>query len=424
MTQPTPAPVARVAVSKLYTSRRVAPLLALGFASGLPLALTGGTLQAWATVEQVSLQQIGFLTLVGTAYTLKFLWAPLVDRYAPPWLGRRRGWMVLMQVLLALGILAMGWLSPGQNLLPLALIAVFVAFCSATQDIAFDAYRSDVLHKDERGAGAALSVLGYRLAMLVSGGLALILADQWLGWGATYMLMGGLMLLAALASFWAPEPEVPAQTPRSLAQAVIEPFNEFFSRPEAVTVLVLIVLYKLGDAFAGALSTTFLIRAAGYTATEVGTVNKLLGLAATIVGALAGGALMAWLGLYRSLMLFGVLQAISNLGFWLISVGPHSIWLMAAGVGIENLCGGMGTAAFVALLMGLCNQQFSATQFALLSALSAVGRTYLAGPLTPPLVQYAGWPTFFLLTVLIALPGLLLLYWRRKDIDRIDAAGA
>ena len=420
MTQPTPSPVARVAVSKLYTSRRVAPLLALGFASGLPLALTGGTLQAWATVEQVSLQQIGFLTLVGTAYTLKFLWAPLVDRYAPPWLGRRRGWMVLMQVLLALGILAMGWLSPGQNLLPLALIAVFVAFCSATQDIAFDAYRSDVLHKDERGAGAALSVLGYRLAMLVSGGLALILADQWLGWGATYMLMGGLMLLAALASFWAPEPEVPAQTPRSLTQAVIEPFNEFFSRPEAVTVLVLIVLYKLGDAFAGALSTTFLIRAAGYTATEVGTVNKLLGLAATIVGALAGGALMAWLGLYRSLLLFGVLQAISNLGFWLISVGPHSIWLMAAGVGIENLCGGMGTAAFVALLMGLCNQQFSATQFALLSALSAVGRTYLAGPL----VQYAGWPTFFLLTVLIALPGLLLLYWRRKDIDRIDAAGA
>ncbi len=424
MTQPTPSPVARVAVSKLYTSRRVAPLLALGFASGLPLALTGGTLQAWATVEQVSLQQIGFLTLVGTAYTLKFLWAPLVDRYAPPWLGRRRGWMVLMQVLLALGILAMGWLSPGQNLLPLALIAVFVAFCSATQDIAFDAYRSDVLHKDERGAGAALSVLGYRLAMLVSGGLALILADQWLGWGATYMLMGGLMLLAALASFWAPEPEVPAQTPRSLTQAVIEPFNEFFSRPEAVTVLVLIVLYKLGDAFAGALSTTFLIRAAGYTATEVGTVNKLLGLAATIVGALAGGALMAWLGLYRSLLLFGVLQAISNVGFWLISVGPHSIWLMAAGVGIENLCGGMGTAAFVALLMGLCNQQFSATQFALLSALSAVGRTYLAGPLTPPLVQYAGWPTFFLLTVLIALPGLLLLHWRRKDIDRIDAAGA
>ena len=423
MTQPTSPVITPISASTLYTSRRVAPLLALGFASGLPLALTGGTLQAWATIEQVSLQEIGFLTLVGTAYTLKFLWAPLVDRYAPPWLGRRRGWMVLMQVLLALGMLAMGCLSPGQSLLPLALLAVFVAFCSATQDIAFDAYRSDVLRKDERGAGAALSVLGYRLAMLVSGGLALIMADQWLGWGATYMLMGALMLLMALASFWAPEPEVPTQTPRSLQQAVLEPFREFFGRPEAVTVLVLIVLYKLGDAFAGALSTTFLIRAAGYTASEVGTVNKLLGLAATIVGVLAGGALMARLGLYRSLMLFGLLQAVSNLGFWVISVSPHNVWIMAAGVGIENLCGGMGTAAFVALLMGLCNQQFSATQFALLSALTAVGRTYLAGPLTPPLVQYAGWPTFFLLTVLIALPGLWLLHWRRRDIDRIDAKG-
>lgn len=413
-----------IPVSRLYTSRRVAPLLALGFASGLPLALTGGTLQAWATVEQVSLQQIGFLTLVGTAYTLKFLWAPLIDRYAPPLLGRRRGWMLLMQVLLALGMMWMGMLSPSQNLFPLALLAVAVAFCSATQDIAFDAYRSDALRKDERGAGAALSVLGYRLAMLVSGGLALILADQWLGWGHTYMLMGGLMLVMTLATLWAPEPEEVALAPRSLSDAVLEPFKEFFSRPGAITVLVLIVLYKLGDAFAGALSTTFLIRAAGFSATEVGTVNKLLGLAATIVGALAGGTLMAKLGLYRSLLLFGVLQGVSNLGFWVISVAPHNVILMASAVGLENLCGGMGTAAFVALLMGLCNQQFSATQFALLSALSAVGRTYLAGPLTPPLVEYAGWPSFFILTVLIAVPGLILLYWRRHDIERIDAAGA
>ena len=410
-----------IPASKLYTSRRGAPLLALGFASGLPLALTGGTLQAWATIEQVSLQEIGFLTLVGTAYTLKFLWAPLIDRYVPPFLGRRRGWMLVMQLLLALGIMAMGLMSPGQSLLPLALFAV--AFCSATQDIAFDAYRSDVLRKEERGAGAALSVLGYRLAMLTSGGLALILADQWLGWGHTYILMGALMLVVALATLWAPEPEVPAQTPRSLSRAVFEPFKEFFGRPEAITVLLLIVLYKLGDAFAGALSTTFLLRAAGYTATEVGTVNKLLGLTATIVGALTGGALMAKLGLYRSLMLFGLLQALSNLGFWVISVGPHSVWLMAAGVGLENLCGGMGTAAFVALLMGLCNREFSATQFALLSALSAVGRTYLAGPFTPPLVEFAGWPSFFLMTVAIALPGLLLLRWRRRDIERIDAAG-
>lgn len=406
--------------SSIYFGRRVSPLLLLGFASGLPLALTGGTLQAWATVENVSLQEIGFLTLVGTAYTLKFLWAPLVDRYVPPLLGRRRGWMALTQVLLALGLISMGLLSPADALGPLALIAVLVAFFSATQDIAFDAYRTDVLRPAERGAGAALSVLGYRLAMLVSGGLALILADQWLGWGQTYALMGGLMLLAVLATLWAPEPEHPGRVPVSLGEAVIEPFKEFFARPQVWTLLLLIVLYKLGDAFAGALSTTFLIRGAGYSPTEVGTVNKLLGLAATIFGALAGGALMAKLGLYRSLMAFGILQAVSNFGYWLIAVGPQSIWLMAFGVGLENLCGGMGTAAFVALLMGLCNHQFSATQFALLSALSAVGRTYLAGPLTPPLVESFGWPMFFAMTVLIALPGLWLLWRRRQEIDALD----
>lgn len=415
---------APIPATQLYTRRRVAPLLVLGFASGLPLALTGGTLQAWATVEQVSLQEIGFLTLVGTAYTLKFLWAPMIDRYAPLLLGRRRGWMLLTQILLALGMMVMGTMSPGKSLLPIAMLAVMLAFLSATQDIAFDAYRTDVLHKEERGAGAALSVLGYRLAMLVSGGLALILADQWLGWGQTYMLMGGLMLLASLATWWAPEPDVPVQAPDTLVRAITQPFKEFFSRQGAITVLLLIVLYKLGDAFAGALSTTFLIRGAGFSPTEVGTVNKVLGLAATIVGALAGGTLMARLGLFRSLMLFGVLQGISNLGFWLIAVGPHSVWLMALGVGLENLCGGMGTAAFVALLMGLCNQQFSATQFALLSALSAVGRTYLAGPLTPPLVESLGWPVFFILTVAIAVPGLLLLWWRRADIDRIDATSS
>src|SRR5690606_10271847 len=334
------------AASHVYFSRRVAPLLVLGFASGLPLALTGGTLQAWATVDGVSLEEIGFLTLVGTAYTLKFLWAPLVDRYVPPLLGRRRGWMLVTQVLLAASIMLMGTLSPASALLPLALLAVAVAFFSATQDIAFDAYCTDVLHREERGAGAAIKVLGYRLAMIVSGGLALILADQWLGWGATYVLMGGLMLACALATLWAPEPERPAAAPRNLGLAVVEPFREFFSRRGAYTVLALIVLYKLGDAFAGALSTTFLIRGAGFDPTEVGTVNKVLGLAATIVGALAGGSLMARWGLFRSLMAFGILQAISNLGYWVIAVAPKSIWLMGAAVGIENLCGGLGTASF------------------------------------------------------------------------------
>ena len=394
----------------------------LGFASGLPIALTGGTLQAWATVEKVSLEEIGFLTLVGSAYTLKFLWAPLLDRYVPPILGRRRGWMFITQLLLALSIMAMGMLSPGSALLPLALVAVLVAFLSATQDIVFDAYSTDVLRREERGAGAAIKVLGYRLAMVVSGGLALIMADQWLGWGPMYVLMGGMMLLCSAATLWAPEPEQPASAPRSLRVAVVEPFREFFSRRGAYTVLALIVLYKLGDAFAGALSTTFLIRGAGFDPTEVGSVNKVLGLLATIVGALAGGSLMARWGLYRSLMAFGLLQAVSNLGYWVIAISPKSIWLMATAVGVENLCGGLGTASFVALLMGLCQQRFSATQFALLSALSAVGRVYLAGPLTPPLVHWLGWPGFFLVTVAIAVPGLLLLWCQRRVVDALDPA--
>jgi PAT family beta-lactamase induction signal transducer AmpG len=395
--------------------------LVLGFASGLPLALTGGTLQAWATLDGVSLQSIGFLTLIGSAYTLKFLWAPFVDRYAFPVLGRRRGWILITQLALAAAIAAMGLYSPGDHLMPLALLAVFVAFLSATQDIAFDAYSTDVLRSEERAAGAAVKVLGYRLAMIVSGGLALVLADQWLGWHNTYFLMGAFMALCAVATLLAPEPEVVAAAPRTLAVAVVEPLAEFFRRRGAVTILLLIVLYKLGDAFAGALSTTFLLRGAGFTGTEVGAVNKVFGLAATIVGALAGGAIMARLGLYRSLMVFGVLQAVSNFGYWLLAVTPPHLYSMASIIVLENVCGGLGTAAFVALLMALCKQEFSATQFALLSALSAVGRTYLAGPLTPPLVEWLGWPGFFVITVFIALPGLVLLHLRRNEIRALDS---
>lgn len=408
----------------VYANRRVAPLLVLGFASGLPLALTGGTLQAWATVEQVSLQQIGFLTLVGSAYTLKFLWAPLLDRYAPPWLGRRRSWIFITQLLLAISIAAMGLLPPDTHLAALALLAVWVAFLSATQDIAFDAYSTDVLHQDERAAGAAVKVLGYRLAMIASGGLALILADQWLGWSATYYAMGAVMAVASIATLFAPEPEYVARAPRTLGLAIVEPLREFFTRRGALMILLLIVLYKLGDAFAGALSTTFLLRGAGFDVTEVGTINKVFGLAATIIGALMGGSLMSRFGLYRSLMMFGVLQAVSNFGYWVLAVTPPYLASMAVVVAVENLCGGLGTAAFVALLMALCKQEFSATQFALLSALSAVGRTYLAGPLTPVLVDRYDWPMFFVMTVVIALPGLILLWWLRRDIQALDVAPA
>src|SRR5690606_17544159 len=327
------------ASTRVYTSPRVLPLLVLGFASGLPLALTGGTLQAWATLDGVSLQSIGFLTLIGSAYTLKFLWAPLVDRYSFPFLGRRRSWILLTQLALAASIAAMGLYSPGSSMLPLAMLAVLVAFLSATQDIAFDAYSTDVLRSEERAAGAAVKVLGYRIAMMVSGGLALIIADQWLGWNNTYVLMGGFMAVCALATLIAPEPEVVAAAPRTLTLAVVEPLREFFSRRGALTILLLIVLYKLGDAFAGALSTTFLLRGAGFTGTEVGAVNKVFGLAATIFGALAGGAIMAKMGLYRSLMWFGLLQAISNFGYWVLAVTPPHLYSMAIVIMLENLCG-------------------------------------------------------------------------------------
>ena len=405
----------------VYAERRIALLLLLGFSSGLPLALTTGTLQAWATVEGLDIRTISFLTLAGSAYTLKFLWAPFMDRFVPPFLGRRRGWMLVSQLLLMAGIAAMGSMSPRDSIVALAAMAVVVAFFSASQDIAFDAYRTDLLTARERGAGAAVSVLGYRLAMLVSGGLALVLADSFIGWRATYWLMAGLMAIGMLATFLATNPQQLVPPPRSLDEAVIGPLKDFFTRDGAVLALTLIVLYKLGDAFAGSLSTAFLIRGVGFTATEVGAINKILGLLATIVGALAGGALMARLSLYGALMLFGLLQAVTNLGFWVLAVTPKSYESMALVVGLENLCGGMGTAAFVAFLMTLCRVRYSATQFALLSALAAIGRTYLAGPFSGIMVAELGWATFFLATFAIALPGLALLWAQRRLIDSIAA---
>ena len=413
---------------QVFSNRRVALMMVLGFASGLPLALTTGTLQAWATVEGVDIRTIGMLTLVGSAYTLKFLWAPLMDRFVPPLLGRRRGWMLVTQLALAVAIAVMGTGSPGEGMAALAAIAVLVAFVSASQDIAFDAYRTDVLRAAERGAGAAMSVFGYRLAMLVSGGLALVLAGTVLGWRATYFLMAALMGIGALATLLAPEPDAVLKPPRTLQEAVVGPWRDFFSRSfgaaGAGEMLALIVLYKLSDAFALSLSTAFLIRGAGFSVEEVGYVNKGLGLVATILGAMVGGGLMARLGLFRSLMLFGVLQTVSNLAFWALAVTPRNIYSMAAAVAVENICGGMGTTAFVALLMALCNRRYSATQFALLSSLSAVGRTYVAGPLSGAIVAQMGWPAFFAATVVIGMPGLWLLWRRREVVAALDAQPA
>ncbi|WP_085315207.1 AmpG family muropeptide MFS transporter [Derxia lacustris] len=414
------------ALLAVFGSRRMAATLLLGFASGLPLALTSGTLQAWMTVEGLDLKTIGFMTLVGQAYVFKFLWSPLLDRYPPPLagglFGRRRGWLIAFQLALAAALGAMALFDPRDALGTLATLAVAVAFLSASQDIVYDAWRTDALLPVERGAGAALMVMGYRGAMLVSGGLALWIADVWLGFRGTYALMAGLMLVGVAGTLLAPEPAgAGPAAPRSLAEAVVGPMKAFFAKRWALGFLLLIVLYKLGDAFAVALSTTFLIRGAGFSPGEVGLVNKTFGLFATIVGALAGGALMARLGLWRSLFLFGVAQMVSNLAYWALAVLPKSLTTMATAVAIENLCGGLGTAAFVALLTALCDRRFSATQYALLSALSAVGRVYV-GPASGWLVEEIGWASFFLCTVAIAVPGLLLLIGMREPVRRLEPA--
>ncbi len=401
---------------RVFTNRRIAAVLLLGFASGLPLALTAGTLQAWLAVENVDITTIGLFTLAGQPYIYKFLWAPFMDRFVPPIFGRRRGWILIAQLGLLATIAFMGTLSPRETPWLLGGTALVVAFLSASQDVVIDAYRTDVLHETERGAGAAISVMGYRIAMLVSGGLALVLADQVLGWTGMYFLMASLMVIGMVATWFAPEPEDAGRAPATLGAAFVEPLREFLTRNGAWLLLLLIVLYKLGDAFAGTLTTAFLIRGVGFSATDVGAINKALGLAATITGALVGGAWMAGLGLYRALMIFGVLQALTNLGFMVLAMAGKSYSLMVAAVAAENMCGGMGTAAFVALLMSLCNHRFSATQYALLSALAAVGRVYV-GPASGYLVAALGWAPFFFFTFLIALPGLWLLWLLRARLE-------
>ncbi len=401
----------------VFRSRKILLLLLLGFSSGLPLALTGATLQAWLAVDGVDIRTIGWFALVGQPYVYKFLWAPLMDRYRLPRLGRRRGWLALTQLLLMAFIAWMGTLSARESPWLLAAAALAVAFLSASQDIVFDAYRADVLAADERGPGAAISVLGYRIAMLVSGGLALILVDNWISWQAAYWLMAALMLVG-LAAVWASE-EPQANAPTTLAAAVREPLAEYFARRGAWLLLLLIILYKLGDAFAGTLTTAFLLRGPGFSLTEVGLVNKWLGTAATILGALAGGALMLQLRLYRSLLVFGLLQALTNLGFTLLAVSGKSYGLLIAVIAAENLCGGMGTIALVALLMAMCDRRFSATQYALLSALASLGRVYV-GPAAGVMAEAFGWSAFFFFTFLIALPGVAMLWWLRARIEALD----
>ena len=402
-------------------NRRIAIVTLLGFSSGLPLALTGATLQAWMAKDGVDLRTIGMFSLVGLPYVIKFLWSPLMDRFIPPFLGRRRGWMVITQLALLLGICAMAFSNPAKAPVMLAVIALAVAFVSASQDIVIDAYRTDVLHEKERGVGAAVAVMGYRIAWLVSGAFALVLSDQ-IGWRHTYVVMAGMMSVGVLAAILAKEPEHLVKPPVNLKEAVWGPFKDYFTRPSAISLLFVIILYKLADAYATSLITAFLIAGMGFTATEVGTINKALGIGSLIVGALVGGTLMVKLGLYRSLLYFGILQTASNLSFAALAWIGKSYGMLIFSVAFENLTSGMGTAAFLALIMTICNQRFSATQYALLSSLAALGRILIA-PTSGFLVMSVGWPLFFIIATCTGIPGLVLLWKLRETISSLKHGG-
>lgn len=401
---------------EVYSTRRVLCLLGLGFSSGLPLSLTASTLQAWMTSEKVDLRLIGIFSLVGLPYTIKVIWAPFMDRFSVPFLGRRRGWIFLTQLLLGGAILLLGLSSPAAMPWLAASLAVGIAFLSASQDIVIDAYRADVLKKQELGAGAATTVVGYRIALITSGAMALVLSDH-IPWRMVYALMAAIMVLNTGFTLVSPEPAEKAPSPKTIRDAVWQPLVVYFQKQGAVEMLLFIMVYKLGDAIAGAMTTPFLLEL-GFSRTDVGVVNKGFGLFSTILGTLAGGGFIARMGINRSLWIFAFLQAVSNLTFTVLALVGKNYPAMVAAIGIENICGGMGTAAFLAFMMSLCDKRFTATQYALLTSIMAITRV-LAGVPTGFMVTAMGWPIFYAVSLLGAVPGILLLPrfapWRVKN---------
>jgi MFS transporter, PAT family, beta-lactamase induction signal transducer AmpG len=407
----------------VYRDRRVLAILLLGFASGLPLALTFGTLTFWLAEAGIDKAAIGFLALVGSAYAWKFLWAPAIDALPLPllsrWLGRRRSWLLLWQIALILSIVALGFSHPADDLWRTAALAVLVAFCSASQDIVIDAYRIESLDEQQQGAGAAVYVIGYRIAMLVSGAGALVIAD-YAGWTAAYAAMAALMLVGVATVLVSPEPRSsirPQPEPRRapgewVRAAVIEPFAEFLRRnglATAAVILLFIMFYKLGDAMLGVMANPFYVDL-GFSKSEVASVVKTFGLIATLAGGFFGGMLINARGILPALWLCGILQMLSNLMFAVQAHVGHSVPVLVLTIGVENLAGGMATIAFVAYLSSLCNVHYTATQYALLTSFMAQTRTLLASG-SGVLAESTDWVSFFVLTTLAAAPALALLWW-------------
>jgi PAT family beta-lactamase induction signal transducer AmpG len=414
---------------RVYAEPRIAAILAMGFASGLPLALTGATLGVWLAESGVSLTTIGLFALVGTAYNLKFLWAPIMDRAPIPWLtrrfGRRRGWSLFVQALLILAILALGQADPRHDPYLTALAAVIVAFLSASQDIVIDAYRVELLAEHEQGAGAAATQFGYRIGMLASGAGALFLASFW-GWEAAYTVMAALVLLGVATVLLTPEPgaaegqDAAATWIAWVRTAVVDPFADFARRPAWLGVLAFVILYKFGDALAGVMSSPFYV-AVGFSKVEIASVSKIFGVLATMLGVFLGGLATYRWGVLKALMVCGVLQMLSNLMFAVQAVVGHDVAMLTATIAVENVTGGMGSAAFVAYLSSLCNVAYTATQYALLSSFAAVARTTLASS-GGWLAESLNWVLFFGVTTLAAVPGLLVLAWLMRRLPRAATA--
>ncbi|KAA1194523.1 AmpG family muropeptide MFS transporter [Pseudohalioglobus sediminis] len=392
-------------------NRRMLICVFTGLASGMPLYVLFQLVPAWLHEGGVSLAEIGLFALVGIPYTWKFVWAPFMDRWIPPFLGRRRGWMFVFQVALLLSIGGLGMLQPEQDVATIAWLAFAVAFFSASQDVALDAYRRELLPDAELGLGNAIHIQAYRISSLVPGSLSLILADI-LPWSSVFWITGAFMLVGIAMSLAVAEPESELPENKGLRDAVVAPFREYLARrgwQGLLLVLSFMFLYKIGDNMATALATPFYLDL-GFTKTQIGLVAKHAALWPAIIGGLLGGGLMVKLGINRSLWLFGVVQVVSILGFAVLASVGASLWLLAAVISFEYLGVGMGTAAFTAFIARETSKTYAATQFALFTALAALPRTF-ANASTGIIVEHVGWVDFFLLCAVLAIPGMLLLLW-------------
>ncbi|MCK5417124.1 MAG: AmpG family muropeptide MFS transporter [Desulfobacterales bacterium] len=387
-------------------SRRMLVALLMGFSGGLPLLLTMGVLQAWMKEGGVDLTWIGMITLVQIPYTWKFLWAPFLDRFIPPFLGRRRGWLLMSQIALMASIVGLGYSDPVKNTWMMIVAAVLVAFFSATQDIVIDAYRREDLPDEELGLGSSMYVYGYRLGMLLASGGGLILAD-FISFSQVYFIMALCLLPGVITTLFTPEPKVSVGIPRTMREAVVNPMVDYFSRNGAIWMLAFILMYKIGDTMASAITIPFYLEI-GFSKTEIGTVVKFFGTAATLAGAALGGLLLLKLGINRGLWIFGILQALSTAGFAVLARIGYNISMLAGVIAFENLSSGMGTAAFVAFMASITNKKFTATQYALLTSLMGLPRA-LASSVTGFMAKNIGWESFFIFCTLIAIPGMLLL---------------